>query len=400
MTALTDDARQPGAGVLLTLCCALTFTAQLGTSLFLPALPALADEHGLSAGSAGLIVVMLALGAALPLPFFGAAADCYGRKRLLIGSLLLFIAASLLLTVAAQAELFLLMRFLQGVGAGGAAVTSRILIRDVSDSRVLAKNLSYLSFAFIFSLGSGQFVGGLIQQHFSWRVTAYLLCLVGVALLGLALRLRFPPEPPPSSGSAFGDYPALLSNSRFLRPLLVGALGYGALLLMQQSAPYLFQKQLGLSPAQYGNLGVAISLAYLAGALLVNRISVRAGARRLMLMGLAVMLVASCLLLFLSRDSLLHPGLLLVLGLFVLAYCAVSFGQALIFPNSMASALASASRGSGQATALCAFLQQIVGAGIAFLPALLSHHISLVAGAVLLLSIGGVLLLGPARQQS
>lgn len=395
------DTRSSSAGVLIALCCCLTFIAQLGTSLFLPSLPALADEHGLGAGSSSLIVVALALGAALPLPFFGIAADRYGRRKLLAASLLLFIVASLLLTLVHGAPLFLLMRFLQGVGAGGAAIVGRILIRDVSDSKVLAKNLSYLSFAFIFSLGSGQFIGGLIQQHASWRLTAYLLCGVGVLLLGLALTMAFPQEAPrpPATGSAFGDYPALLRNGPFLRPLLVGGLGYGALLMLQESAPHLFQKQLGLSPAQYGNLGVAISLAYLAGALMVNRFSLRAGARRLMLIGLAVMLGAGVLLLVLSGAE-LRSGVLLLIALFVAAYCAVSFGQALIFPNSMATALAAASRNSGQATALCAFLQQLVGAGIACLPVLMAHHFNLVAVTVMALAAGGVLLLGPARQQS
>lgn len=93
-------------------------------------------------------------------------------------------------------------------------------------------------------------------------------------------------------------------------------------------------------------------------------------------------------------------GVLLLVVLFVAGYCAVSFGQALIFPNSMASALAAASHNSGQATALCAFLQQLMGAGIACLPVLMAHHFSLVAVTVMVLAVGGVLLLGPACQQS
>ncbi|WP_238787827.1 MFS transporter [Vibrio furnissii] len=144
---------------LLLLSCSLVLMAQMSTTLYLPALPLVANELNISRYGAELSISLFVFGAALPVIYWGHAAEKYGRKPALSLALLLFMGACLSLYMAQSLTQLLLARVIQGAAAGGAAIIARIVIRDYWSGDVLAQKLSLLSMAFITALGLGQFVG-------------------------------------------------------------------------------------------------------------------------------------------------------------------------------------------------------------------------------------------------
>lgn len=115
---------------LMTLACLIVFMAQMATTVYLPSLPVVMSDLAMTRQHAELSISLFVIGAALPLLFWGAAADRYGRRRPLTLSLLLFVGISLLLATTSQGPLLLVLRTLQGIAAGGATIIARILIRD------------------------------------------------------------------------------------------------------------------------------------------------------------------------------------------------------------------------------------------------------------------------------
>src|SRR5689334_4760997 len=81
----------------LLVACVLVFMAQMATTVYLPSLPAVERDLGVSRSLAALSVSLFVVGAAAPVVFWGRAADRYGRRAAVLASLALFTGSSALL---------------------------------------------------------------------------------------------------------------------------------------------------------------------------------------------------------------------------------------------------------------------------------------------------------------
>lgn len=374
----------------MTLACLLVFMAQMATTVYLPSLPTVMRELAMSRRATELSISIFVIGAALPVLFWGAAADRFGRRAPLTLSLFLFIGCSGLLALCSNGAQLLTLRALQGVGAGGAAIIARIIVRDNWSGDELARRLSVLSIAFITALGGGQFVGGLLSQYSHWQMGFVLMGATGLAILALMATL------PLEAGRARGPRPAMaatyftiLRRPGFFWPACVGGLGFATTVTLQEVSPFVMQQGFGLNVTAFGALGLVIGIAYFSGALTVNRTVARVGGKKLMQTGSGIVALATAAILILWWSGILAG--LSGMALFIALYCLTIFGQAVLFPNSMAMAVSDAKEYGAYAMALCGFLQQCL-AGVAAAGAVLLEHHGLWALAIALLGLGGWLM--------
>ncbi|ELH4234208.1 MFS transporter [Vibrio fluvialis] len=350
---------------LLLLSCSLVLMAQMSTTLYLPALPLVASELNISRYGAELSISLFVFGAALPVIYWGHAAEKYGRKSALSLALLLFIGACLSLYVAQSLTQLLLARVIQGAAAGGAAIIARIVIRDYWSGDALAQKLSLLSMAFIAALGLGQFVGSLLTLYSDWRIGFLQLALI--ALLALLTTSRFPlkgPAQPQHAPGAFSThYLTILQDKGFLVPCVQGGLGFATIVTLQQASPFVFAETLDLSSQWFGVFGLAIGLVYLLGSLHVKRHVTRIGSQPMLRRGAYCVAMGALLMLglWLLSDT-LPPHVLT--GGYLALYLVIIWGQAVIFPNSMSLAASHSTHSGARSIALCGFLQQSM-AGVA-----------------------------------
>ncbi|HAT5004787.1 TPA: multidrug effflux MFS transporter [Serratia marcescens] len=374
----------------MTLACLLVFMAQMATTVYLPSLPTVMRELAMSRRATELSISIFVIGAALPVLFWGAAADRFGRRAPLTLSLLLFIGCSGLLALCSNGTQLLALRALQGVGAGGAAIIARIIVRDNWSGDELARRLSVLSIAFITALGGGQFIGGLLSQYSHWQMGFVLMGATGLAILALMATL------PLEAGRARGPRPAMaatyfaiLRRPGFFWPACVGGLGFATTVTLQEVSPFVMQQGFGLNVTAFGALGLVIGVAYFSGALAVNRTVARVGGKKLMQTGSGIVALATAAILLLWWSGILAG--LSGMALFIALYCLTIFGQAVLFPNSMAMAVSDAKEHGAYAMALCGFLQQCL-AGVAAAGAVLLEHHGLWALAIALLGLAGWLM--------
>ncbi|CAI2486486.1 MFS transporter [Serratia ficaria] len=374
----------------MTLACLLVFMAQMATTVYLPALPTVMRELAMSRRATELSISIFVIGAALPVLFWGTAADRFGRRLPLTLSLVLFITCSGLLAFCHNGVQLLTLRAVQGVAAGGAAIIARIIVRDNWSGDELARRLSVLSVAFIAALGGGQFIGGLLSQYAHWQMGFVLMGLTGLAILLLMATLpleagRPAGQRPPMAATYF----AILRRPGFFWPACVGGLGFAIAVTLQEVSPFVMQQGFGLNVTAFGALGLVIGIAYFSGAMAVNRTVARVGGKRLMQIGSGIVALATAAIMLLWWSGLLVG--LSGMTVFIALYCLTIFGQAVLFPNSMAMAVSDARAYGAYAMALCGFLQQCL-AGVAAAGAVLLEHQGLWALAIALLGLLGWLM--------
>ncbi|WP_276313540.1 MFS transporter [Serratia marcescens] len=274
--------------------------------------------------------------------------------------------------------------------AGGAAIIARIIVRDNWSGDELARRLSVLSIAFITALGGGQFIGGLLSQYSHWQMGFVLMGATGLAILALMVTLPLEAgrarEPRPAMAAT---YFAILRRPGFFWPACVGGLGFATTVTLQEVSPFVMQQGFGLNVTAFGALGLVIGVAYFSGALTVNRTVARVGGKKLMQTGSGIVALATAAILLLWWSGILAG--LSGMALFIALYCLTIFGQAVLFPNSMAMAVSDAKEYGAYAMALCGFLQQCL-AGVAAAGAVLLEHHGLWALAIALLGLGGWLM--------
>ena len=125
--------------------CITVFLAQLGITMYLPALPVLAKDFASQPQDISLALSAFLIGMAAPMLVWGDLSEKYGRKAILSLSLMLYSLCSVAIPITHHIDVFILLRFLQGLGASGMSVMARVIIRDQFTGALLAKSLSWLS---------------------------------------------------------------------------------------------------------------------------------------------------------------------------------------------------------------------------------------------------------------
>ena len=109
----------------------LSAFAPLVTDMYLPTFPTLETEFKTTVSMIQLGLTASMIGLAAGQIFFGPLSDMYGRKPILVSSLVLFCVATILCMYSGNITIFLYMRLLQGLGASGGIVLSRSVATDL-----------------------------------------------------------------------------------------------------------------------------------------------------------------------------------------------------------------------------------------------------------------------------
>ena len=102
-------------------------------------------------------------------PIYGRLSDSYGRRRVLLASIALFVLASVFCAIAPTMPMLIAARALQGVGGGGLRSISQVVIADIIPPRNRGRYQGYMSTTFLLSTTVGPVLGGFFAEHMSWQ---------------------------------------------------------------------------------------------------------------------------------------------------------------------------------------------------------------------------------------
>ena len=137
------------------------FLALADQSIVATALPAIAGSLG-AVQQISLVVIGYLIAATVAAPVYGRLGDMFGRRRLLLCALGIFMAASLLCAASTSLTMLVAGRVLQGLGGGGLMALSQALIGESVAPRDRARYQGYLAGVGVTSNAFGPVMGGLL----------------------------------------------------------------------------------------------------------------------------------------------------------------------------------------------------------------------------------------------
>ncbi len=139
------------------------------------------------------VVTAYVLASTITTPLYGKLGDMYGRKRLLVLAIVVFLAGSALSGLSHSMDQLIAFRAVQGLGAGGLMVGAIATLGDLVSPRERGQYMGYMMAAMMVAMIAGPLVGGYITDSLSWRWIFYINMPVGgAALLYLAATLHLP----------------------------------------------------------------------------------------------------------------------------------------------------------------------------------------------------------------
>ena len=344
----------------------------LTIDMYLPALPDIGEQLGVSSSVAQLTLTGTLAGLALGQLIVGPLSDSLGRRRPLMVGIALHMVASLLCLFAPDITVLGLARGLQGMGAAAAAVVAIAVVGDLFTESAAATVMSRLILVLGVAPVLAPSLGAAVLLKASWHwVFAALVVMAGALLLVAALAL---PETLPVShrrplkvrGIA-ATYGQLLRDMRFLGLVLVAAMSMSGLFAYIAGASFVLQGRYGLDQQVFALVFAAGAIA-LVGATQFNVVLLRRFApRTIMLWALVAATAAGVVFIGLSVTG--------VGGLFgfLVPVWAILAAMGLVLPNAPAVALSRHPEASGTAAALLGAAQFGLGAAVAPLVGVLGN---------------------------
>lgn len=174
------------------LCGSIDILGPFSTDSYIPNMPDLEDEFGCGRILVGLTLQLNWIVKGFSNVWLGSLSDRLGRKRVILGSFLLYIAATASCAVAPNIYIFLAARIVQGVGEGNATITSAIARDVLQDPLARMRMMALLGTIRPVAIIAAPSIGGLLGSVFGWRTVFMMLCCWGT--LNAALTLAVLPE--------------------------------------------------------------------------------------------------------------------------------------------------------------------------------------------------------------
>lgn len=334
----------------------LTAFGPFVTDFYLPVLPEMSEYFHTSPALASMSLTTGMIGLAVGQVFIGPLTDKYGRKKILVASMLLFAIASVLCIIAPNIFLFNVMRVFQGLAGAGGIVISKSMSTDMYSGKELANFMAILGSINGIAPVCAPVVGGLMAGVTNWQGVFGLLLGIGAILMCCSARLpeTLAPEKRIKKNilQVYANLFRVFKNSTFTLSSLSAMACFFTFFAYIASSPFILQQLYGLSPF-YFSLCFALNAFMIGiGAAIAPQFKHLNTALKC---GAIDMLIASVCLGF---CLLAHAHLVVVMGFYV--YLLFSFG--LMQPGLTATALDAERNNAGAASAIFGAAGFVAGA--------------------------------------
>lgn len=233
----------------------LTAFGPFVTDFYLPVLPEMTGYFHTTPALASMSLTAGMIGLAAGQLFIGPLTDKYGRKRILVGSMLLFVVASLLCIFSGDIFMFNAMRVLKGLAGAGGIVIAKSMSADMYTGRELASFMALLGAINGIAPVCAPVVGGLMAGVTSWTGVFAVILAVGLVLMVCSMFLPETLQPAnrirKSVIKVYGNLFRVFRNSRFTLSVMAEMACFFMFFAYIASSPFIMQQVYHLSPLGY-----------------------------------------------------------------------------------------------------------------------------------------------------
>lgn len=301
----------------------VTMISVMEVSIISPVLPAIVSSLKITSRQANLLIVFFTMPGIFLSPFMGIAGDRFGRKKVLVPSLLVFGTCGFLCFFVNDFKLMLMLRFMQGTGSASLGSLNQTVIGDIFPGKERAAAMGYNST--VISVGTMVYpaIGGsvaLLGWHYPFLVP---LLAFPVALL-VAFLLE---NPEPGNNEKIGEY--LKGSFSFIRTGHTAALYfttfaafimlYGIILAFY---PYYIKEHFTASPFITGIILSSSSVGSMVGSFNMGRFSTLISPKRMMIYAFVIYILSLGI-------AFIIPSAIL----FIIPFLIYGFANGILIPN-------------------------------------------------------------------
>ena len=325
---------------------------------YLPSFPAIEAEFGVSRALLSQSLAFYLAAFAISTLVLGPLADRLGRRWVILGTLLFYIAASIGCALANDYSTFLFFRLLQGVAAGGGLVAGRAMIRDVYNPRDAQHAMSRVMMVFALAPAAAPIIGGWLQDAYGWHSVFHFLAIYS-GLVFLLVLFRVPETLAPALRQSFHPvdvarvYGRTLVHHRFLSLVFIVSCYFGGMFLYVAGAPTVIFDFLNLDSNDFAVLFVPMVMGLMSGSWLSGWLAHRWPVERTVKLALTLMALGT--LLNVAQALWLQPKIITTIVPLMLYTCGIGIAMPAMtvlslncFPNNR-----------GTASALQGFVQML-----------------------------------------
>ena len=219
----TDRPESPSLSILLIIILgAISALTPLAIDMYVPAMPSIAADLGVSAGSVQMTLTAYTAGFAIAQLIHGPLADSYGRRPVLIIGTVLFALCAVIGALVGGIESLMYIRVLQGVAGAASAVVVQAIVRDMFNKEDFARMMAFITLVMTVAPLVAPMIGGHMAVWFGWRSIFWLLAVFAVLII-FAILWRIPETLAEENRSPFNLITSLRNyRSLFKNPVSLG----------------------------------------------------------------------------------------------------------------------------------------------------------------------------------
>ena len=193
---VTDNPPRPvvNRGLITVSVILASFLQALDQTIANVALPHIGGELSATQEQISWVLTSYIVGAAITIPLSGWLADRYGRKKILVFSVVVFTVSSALCGLAQSLGQIVLFRLLQGIAGAALVPQSQAVLLDINPPERHGRAMAIWVLAVVVGPAVGPVLGGWLTEDYSWRWVFFINVPFGIlSALGLLSSLRDSP---------------------------------------------------------------------------------------------------------------------------------------------------------------------------------------------------------------
>ena len=262
----------------------ITFISPFANHMFIPAMPFVKEEFKIGDALAFATLSTTMISMAFTTIIYGGISDEWGRKKVLLGGLILYTIGATVCWFAQGIESLLFGRVFQGAGAGCGIVLARAIARDVYGMERITSVIANLTAAYVLGPLMAPTIGSFLVGWQGWRIIFIVVSVIGLVLIAVIF-FTLPETNPPAQKrpnfstivkNLFKNYWQLLSVPRFSAYAILPGFTSGVFFANATASAFLAQEVLHMPVELYGIWFLLMPACFFLG----NLISGQIGSRR------------------------------------------------------------------------------------------------------------------------
>ena len=284
---------RPNSWQLIAVLAALMAFGPISTDLYVGTLPAIAAAFAVDVSIAQLTLTSFLLGVGVAQLFVGILSDRFGRRPVLVGGLVLFVVCAVACALATSITELVILRFFQAIGSSTPVVLSRAIVRDLHERTESARVLGYVGgFMGMVPIVAPVF-GGYLVVWFAWSATFWFMagyCVMMSIVVWISVQETLSPGhiEPVDLRYVLGSFRRVLRSRTALAYGVPYCFVYAGMFALFTGFAFIIQDLLHYPPQSSGVFFGIILIGYMAGALMVGRLSRQIPVARLFRIGTAL----------------------------------------------------------------------------------------------------------------